>query len=228
MALLSDTMAALEEIFTPPFRTVLWSILGITLALLVVLVVAIHQLLTGLASPPYPWLAALLSIVEGLGLVLASIFLVAPVSALVAGFYVDDLAARVEADISPRGPVGRALPIGQAMVLAVRFALLSLAVMLVAVALLFVPGVNAIAFLGANAYLSGRQYFEFAALRHRSVGEATRLRQANPASVYGAGLVIAALLSVPLLNLLTPLFATALMVRVHARLARRHALLSRA
>lgn len=227
MALLSDTMAALEEIFTPPFRRALWSILGITLAVLVALAVAIHQLLTGYASPPYPWLAALLSIMEGLGLVLASIFLVAPVSALVAGFYVDDLAARVEADIAPHGPSGRPLPVGQALVLSVRFALLSLAVTVVALALLFVPGLNAIAFLGANAYLSGRQYFEFAALRHRSLEDTARLRRKNPGAVYGAGLVIAGLLSVPLLNLLTPLFATALMVRVHARLARRDALLAR-
>ena len=54
-------------------------------------------------------------------------------------------------------------------------------VMVVALGLLFVPGINAVAFLGANAYLSGRQYFEFAALRHRSAEEAAgMLRHAHP------------------------------------------------
>lgn len=219
MAVLSDALAALREIFTPPFRAALWSILAITLALLVAGALAIHQGLALLVVPPYPWLATLLAIVEGLGLVLASIFLVAPASALVAGFYVDDLAAKVEADIDPRGTPGQALPVGRALWLSLRFAVLSLVVMVLAVALLFVPGINAVAFLAANAYLSGRQYFEFAALRFRSTAEATALRRAHPGSVYGAGLVIAAMLSVPVLNLLTPLFATALMVRVHRRLS---------
>ena len=41
----------------------------------------------------------------------------------------------------------------------VRFALLSLAVMVVALVLLLVPGVNAVAFLGANAYLLGPPVF---------------------------------------------------------------------
>ncbi len=225
MPLLSDTLAAFAEIFTPPFRSALWSILGITLAVLVVAAVAIHHGLTALVAPPYPWLATLLSLLEGLGLILASIFLVAPASALVAGFFVDDLAAKVEADLDPSGALGRPLSVGRALLLSLRFALLSLGVMVVAFVLLLVPGINAVAFLAANAFLSGRQYFEFAALRYRSVEEAAALRRAHPGSVYGAGLVIAALLAVPLLNLLTPLFATALMVRVHRRLSVRAALL---
>jgi CysZ protein len=38
--------------------------------------------------------------------------------------------------------------------------------------------------------------------------------------VFVHGLVIAGFVAVPLLNLLTPLFATALMARLHKRLAR--------
>lgn len=219
-ALLDDAMAAFREILTPPFRSALWSILGITLAILVAVSAAVHHALTGLVAPPYPWLATVLSILEGLGLVVASVFLVTPASALVAGFFVDELAARVEANLDPAGGQGRPLPVGRALWLSLRFAALSLAVMVIALALLFVPGLNAVAFLGANAYLSGRQYFEFAALRHRSLEETAALRRAHPGSVYGAGVVIALLLAVPVANLLTPLFGTALMVRVHRRLAR--------
>ena len=219
MALLRDALAAFGEIFTPPFRAALWSILAITLIVLVAASVALHQALAGLVTPPYPWLATLLAVIEALGLALASVFLVAPASALVAGFFVDDLAAKVEADLGPSGSIGRPLPIGRALWLSLRFAALSLIVMAVALGLLLVPGVNAVAFLAANAYLSGRQYFEFAALRHRSIDEATMLRRAHPGAIYGAGFVIAVLLSVPVLNLVTPLFGTALMVRVHRRLA---------
>ncbi len=217
--ILADAAAALGEILSPKFRGTAFKIIAITLALLFLADTAIHHWLTGLSTPSSPWLRTTLALVEGLGLAVASIFLVAPASALVAGFFVDDLAAEVERDIGSPGPPGRALPIGQAAWLSIRFALLSLAVMLVALALLLVPGVNAVAFLGANAYLSGRQYFEFAALRFRSAREVKALRRAHPATVLMAGLCIALFLSVPLLNLLTPLFATALMVRVHKRLA---------
>lgn len=219
--MLGDATAAMRQILTPPFRRALLSILAITLAILVVAALAIHGLLGRLASPPYPWLAVLVSVMEGLGLALAAVFLVSPVSALVAGFFVDDLADHVERSLQPGGPAGTPLPIGRAVLLSVRFSILSLAVILLALALLLVPGINGVAFLGANAYLAGRQYFEFAALRFRSDQEVVALRRAHPGAVYGAGFCIALMLAVPFLNLLTPLFGTALMVRVHRRLAAR-------
>lgn len=223
VTMLGDAAAAMRQILTPPFRRALLSILAITLAILVVVSLGLHELLGRLAAPSSGWLAVVLSVVEGLGLVLAAVFLVAPVSALVAGFFVDDLAEHVERTLDPAGRPGRPLPIGRAVLLSARFSILSLAVMLIALALLLVPAVNGIAFLAANAYLAGRQYFEFAALRFRSDDEVAALLRAHPGTVYGAGFCIALMLAVPLLNLLTPLFGTALMVRVHRRLAARPA-----
>lgn len=223
LTMLGDATAAMRQILTPPFRRALLSILAITLAILAVAGVGLHELLGRFATPPYPWLALMVSVIEGLGIALAAIFLVSPVSALVAGFFVDDLAEHVERALDPVGRAGRPLPIGRAVLLSVRFSILSLAVILIALALLLVPGVNGIAFLGANAYLAGRQYFEFAALRFGSDEEVAALRRAHPGAVYGAGFCIALMLAVPLLNLLTPLFGTALMVRVHRRLAARWA-----
>lgn len=217
--MLSDGLAALFEIFTPPFRAALLRIFGLTLGLLILADVGLERLVTHVVVPAQPWLATALSIVTSLGLVVGSIFLAAPLSALVAGFFVDDLAALVEADIDPAAPPGRPLPVLAALGLALRFALLSFGVMIVALLLLLVPGVNAVAFLGANAYLQGRQYFEFAALRHLPAAEAAMLRRRHGVTIFGAGLVIAAFVSVPLLNLVTPLFATAFMVRVYKRLA---------
>ncbi len=219
LATLGDAAAALREILTAPFRAALLNIIAITLGVLVLLGAGLHHWLSVLAMPSNPWLALLVSALEALGLLIGSIFLVAPVSALVAGFFVDDLADHVERDLDPAGIRGAALTIGRAVWLSARFAFLTLLVTLIALALLLVPGINGIAFLTANTYLAGRQYFEFAALRFRSAGETAALRRANPGPVYAAGFCIALMLAVPLLNLLTPLFATALMVRVHRRLA---------
>ena len=46
------------------------------------------------------------------------------------------------------------------------------------------------------------------------------MRRHFAAPVYLAGLFIAGFVAIPLLNLFTPLFATALMARLHKRLSR--------
>ena len=91
---------------------------------------------------------------------------------LVAGVFLDELAACAEASCDPRGPPGQPLPAGLAIGQAARFALVSLGVNILALMLLLAPGINLIAFFGANAYLFSREYFEFAAMRYRPVKEA--------------------------------------------------------
>jgi CysZ protein len=211
---------ALEEVLTPPFRAVLYKSLALTLAILALGWIFLDKLILAAWQPPYAWLAVLLAILTGVGLVVAMIFLVAPVSSLVAGFFLDDVAEIVERKINPGGIPGKRLPTGQAIWLAVRFAAVSLLVNALAFLLWFFPGVNVIAFLAANAYLLGREYFELAAMRFRPVKEAQQLRQQNFALVLFGGLLIAVFVAVPIINLATPLFGTALMVRVHMRMMR--------
>jgi CysZ protein len=210
-------LAAAAQIFTPPFRKVLFKTLALTLALLALAWVGLEKLLVAaLALPiaaPYPFVTAILSFVGGVGLVIGLAFLVTPVSFLVAGFFFDELAEHVEIELDPDG-AGRAMPLGDAAWVAVQFAAVALAVNLVALLLLFVPGVNALAFFGANAYLFGRGYFELAALRHLPAPEVARLRRANEPQLFVAGLVMAGMLAVPFVNVLTPLFGAAFMVRL--------------
>lgn len=210
-------MAAAAQIFTPPFRKVLWKTLALTLALLALAWVGLEKLIVALLAlpiaAPYPWVTTVLTIIGGVGLVIGLAFLVTPVSFIVAGLFFDELAEHAEVELDPAG-AGRAMPLGDAVWVAVQFAAVALAVNLVALLLLFVPGVNALAFFGANAYLFGRGYFELAALRHLPAPEVARLRRANELQLFVAGLVMAGMLAIPFVNLLTPLFGTAFMVRI--------------
>ena len=79
-------------------------------------------------------------------------------------------------------------------------------------------GVGVVLFFLATAWLQGRQYFELAAMRFHSVAEAKALRRIHQTTVFIGGLFIAGFVSIPILNLATPLFGTALMVHVHKRL----------
>lgn len=217
--MIDDALAALAQIFTPTFRATLVKSLALTIVLLVLVWLGLDRLAASFIAGAPSWLAMALSWLVGLGLVFGLAFLVAPVVSLVAGFFLDDMAAIVEREIDPAGPPGKPAPAGVAALFALRFAGLSILVNLIALALLFAPGINLVAFLGANAYLLGREYFELAAMRFRSAGEARAMRSRYGLRVFLAGLIIAVFVSVPLLNLCTPLFATALMVRLHKRLA---------
>ena len=140
-------------------------------------------------------------------------------SALVAGYFLDDAAEIVERTDFPGDPPGQPLPLGRALLYGLRFAGLSLLVNLAALILFFMPVVNLVAFFAANAYLLGREYFELAAGRFRPMAEAARMRAHTAPTVLAAGAMLAGLLLVPVLNLLTPLFGIALMVHVHKRLS---------
>jgi CysZ protein len=216
--ILPAAFAALAQIFTPPFRRVFWKTLGLTLLLLVLIFVAAETALAHFLVLPYHWLSTSLTLLAALALLVGFAFAITPVSFLVAGFFFDELASIVEAEIDPQHP-GRTAPLGEQIRVAVVFALLALALNIVALALLLVPGVNAMIFLLVNAYLLGRGYFELAALRYRSVEDIGRIRRVHEFQIFLAGMFIAALAAVPVANLLTPLFGAALMVRVHDKIA---------
>jgi CysZ protein len=223
--LLQSALAALRQVLSFPLRRLLWTSLMLTVALLALVWVALTRLassyLEGHPFGAHPILEGIASFLVGAGLLVPLFFMLPAVSALVAGFFLDDAAAIVERTDFPQDPPGEAMPLGRAILYGLRFAALSLAVNLVALALLFVPLVNVVAFFGANAYLLGREYFEMAAARFRPVPEAARMRVENRVAVLAAGAVLAALVVVPVLNLLTPLYGIALMVHVYKRLSAR-------
>ena len=211
---------AFQELFTPPFRAVLIKCVGFTIGLLVLLIVGIIWGFGYFVHWP-DWIETTIEWLGGLALVVGSIFLIPPVTSLIAGLYLDDIAAQVERTNFPADPPGRELPALQAIGLALKFFIVVLLVNIVALFLLLVPGVNLIAFYLGNGYLLGREYFELAAMRHLAPVDAKKLRKANRLTILLCGLVIAGLASVPILNFVTPLFATAFMVRIYKGLARR-------
>lgn len=218
--MLDAAVQALREIFTPSFRTVLLKCIGLTVALLIALIVAVEWSFGHFVHWP-EWIETTVQWAGGFALFVGSIFLIPPVTSLMAGLYLDDIAAEVERTHYPQDPPGREMPASQALGVGLRFFFVVLAVNLVALFLLLIPGINLIAFYVGNGYLLGREYFEMIAMRHLPSEEAKSLRKANRGYVTMCGLVIAGLASIPIANLLTPLFATAFMVRIYKQLARK-------
>lgn len=221
--ILDAARAALSRLFSPEFRAVFLKTLGLTVLALVALWFAltglvdwlalpwVHSLLPGLPS----WAGWLSGIIAAIALAFGMALLIAPVTAVVAGLFLDDIAEVVERTDFPGDPVGRAMPVLRSLVLSIKFLGVVIAGNIIALLLLLVPGINIAAFFIVNGYLLGREFFEFAAMRFRPEIEARALRRKYAGTVFLAGLLIAAFLAVPLLNLLTPLFAAAMMVHLH-------------
>ncbi len=83
------------------------------------------------------------------------------------------------------------------------------------------PGLNLILFLAVNGYIIGREYFELVASRHHNRVDVKRLRKNQRFRIFGAGLVIAIPLTIPVVNLIVPLFGVAFMVHVFKDIERR-------
>jgi CysZ protein len=214
-----DALASFKEILTPPFRGVLVKSLSLTIACLAALWLILDRLALSVSAGSAPWLIFIVKVTTALGLSVGLIFLIAPVSMLIAGFFLDELAEHVETNIYPAGQKGQVAPALDSILLAIKFSLVSLAVNIIAFGLWLLPGANALVFVLANAYLFAREYFQLAALRFRSLEEVRKLRQRHPLKIYAAGLIIALVVATPVLNLVTPLFGIALMARLHKRLA---------
>jgi len=214
-----SAIQAFGETFSPPLRRILLKSLGLAFLLLIVLGMVLQATITHLVTLPYPFDMAL-AIFTALGMIAGAIYLMPVITSLVAALFFDEIAEQVERRNYLSDPAGNALPITTSTLLSLRFFGLVLLVNLFGLLLLIIPGVNVGVFFIANGYLLGREYFELAAMRFRSIEDARALRRANSLRVFLCGLIIAGVVIVPILNLITPVFATAFMVRMYKMISR--------
>jgi CysZ protein len=221
--LIQTVFAAARDVLSPGLRRILWKSIGLTLVLLILVWLVLTRLLnwflsTHDLSASYPVLDSIAYFLAGFGLIIAFAYLLPAVSAIVAGYFLDDVAEVVERGSYPADPPGRALSFGKGLLYALRFAGLVLVVNMFALLLFFIPGINIGVFFIANAYLLSREYFELAAGRFWPQEDVARLRMQHRGTILAAGAVLAGLVLVPVLNLITPIFGAALMVHLHKRL----------
>ncbi|MDA9492784.1 MULTISPECIES: sulfate transporter family protein [unclassified Bradyrhizobium] len=232
--MLDAAVKALSQMISPPMRSILWRSIGLALVLITVLAIGLQRLLSWFATYGEVWLEGLLgpgwhtslevlawivSIAAGLGVVFGAVFLMPAITSVVASLFVDDVADHVEREHYPAERPGVALPFSQAIYEGVKTALLTILVYLIALPFVLLAGAGFLIFFLATAWLLGREYFELAAMRFRSPEEAKAMRRDNAATIFAAGLIIAAFVSIPIVNLATPIFGMAFMVHMHKRLS---------
>lgn len=154
----------------------------------------------------------------GAGTFTALLFAFVPAAALAVSFFIDPVADAVEAKHYPDALPQRPRPLSADLWIAVKTAGLALLINIPLIPFYFLfPPLPAV----VNGYLLGREYFTMTGLRQMPPADMKRLRRRASFSIWIAGALFAFLVTIPILNLLAPVFGAGLMTHVFNRARRR-------
>lgn len=213
--MLNSLFRAVSALFSPPLRRVVALSLAIAVVSFIALWVGVALALQHLPTVgwrPLNWLIEIL----GIGGVLVLSWLLFPaVLTMIMGFYLERVAAAVEAsDYPDRGPPRRQST-RETVAIGFRLMLVSIALNLLALPIyLMISGLNVFVYLGLNGYLFGREYFEVVALRRLDIDAVKTVRHRLSGRIFLGGVMIASMFALPLINLVAPVIAVAFMVHL--------------
>ncbi|MGY9046371.1 hypothetical protein P775_02975 [Puniceibacterium antarcticum] len=228
--MLSAFAKALSQIGDRRFGRVLMLGVALTLALLVGAYAAVLGLIHWMVGEDVTlpllghvtWLNDLLSWGSLFFMLFLSVFLMVPVASAITSMFLDDVAGAVEERHYPNLPPAARIPFAEAAMDTVNFLGVLIGANLLALVLyvLFAPAALFI-FWGLNGFLLGREYFTLAAMRRVGREGAKQMRRKHMLTIWGAGVLIAIPLSVPLMNLFIPILGAATFTHLFHQLWKR-------
>lgn len=206
--MLGALVLAIADLFLPRVLGLLGAAVLLSAGCFVAAWFGVDALLATWSGSSSGWLAWL----GGLATLVLAWFLFPLVAASFVAMFLDQVAAAIEARHYPQLPPAPGLPWHRSLAASLRF----LGVLLLANAALLllwlVPPVYPVAWLLVNGWLMGREYFELIALRRLDPPSARALREQHGGELLLTGVLLAALAMLPLLNLVVPVLATAVML----------------
>ncbi len=205
------------QLAEPATRRLLVRCVLLSVATFAILLVTVTSVLGWLGPTGVAWLDAVLTVLgSATVLVLAWLLLPAAIVAT-AGWFADEVIVAVEQRHYPERGAARPIGLAAASWAGLRFAAFALVLNLLALPLYLLPGPNFLIYLALNGYLLGREYFQLVAERHLAPPAITALRRAMRGRLWLAGMLIAALSTLPILNLCAPIVALSFMVHLFER-----------
>lgn len=202
----------------PAFLKVLLRSLALTIAVLWLAVFAAGYGLSRLYLEEAGLLSEVAVWAVGFIAVWAASMMFIPLAAIFSGLFLDDVVDAVEARYYPDRRAGKRLGAAAACGLGLKIGLYILVFNILAVPVyiltIWVPFAAIVIFYGLNAYLIGWGFYELVAVRHLGLPEATRHRKSIRGRIMAAGLMITALFTFPLLNLVAPILGMAFLVHI--------------
>lgn len=205
---------AIGQLPDPSFtRVLIWSALG-TIVLFIGLLTGFGWLLTHTALFDIGWVETGIDLLGGLAALALAWLMFPAVMVAVSATMLDSIVDAVERRHYPHLPPPRRIPAWRSLWETLKFLGLVLALNLLALPFYFIPVVNLFVWFLVNGYLIGREYFELVAVRRLNPLGVRLLRNEQRMGLFAAGVIIAFLSSLPLVNLLVPVLAAAFMAHL--------------
>ena len=151
-----------------------------------------------------------------------SVFLMVPFASAFSGLFIEDIADAVEDRHYPGLPPVTPVRLGDSLVDSLNFLGLVIAANVLALVLyIFAGPFIPVVFWAVNGWLLGREYFTLVATRRLGREGAKALRAQNSGRIWLAGILMAAPLSVPLVNMVIPVLGVATFTHLFHRMAAR-------
>ncbi len=209
---------AFGQLPDPAVRRVLLRSLALTLLLFAGLAWAGFAGLDALPQYDWDWINDLVRWFGAVGLLIVLFVLFPAFATLLVSLFLDEIASAVEARYYASDEPGKAPRLRESLMIAARFTvavvLLNIAALPIYLLLFWFPAVNVVIFYSLNGYLLGREYFELVAQRHMATGQIRKIRRIHQSTLLLTGVIIMFMLTIPVLNLVVPVVATAAMVHV--------------
>ena len=218
-----NLLLAVRQAFDPAFRAVAIKTAAVSAALFAALILAMGWALHAIELVGIGWLDWTIKALAGAGAVVLSLMLFPLLATMAVGLFLEEIADAVDARHYPDKPEAPGQSILSSTLSTAKLVLVALALNILVLPLYLLPGLNVFVFYGLNGYLLGREYFELVALRRLEPRMARRVYRKSRWRIFAGGILITLLLSIPVINWLMPMIATAFMVHEFDALERRHA-----
>ena len=209
---------AVRQLGDPRLRVIIWQSLLLSLVLQIAIGVLAWWLLQSFATFQWGWLNETIRWLGGGAVTVLALMLFPASFGIVISIFLEKIADIVESEHYPQLGKARGIPVwtGIQSGIVFLFTLVALNLVLLPFYLvaLFIAGLGAVLFYGANGWLTGREYYEQVALRRLDPAEVKARRKANIGVLWLTGIVLVFLGTVPILNLIVPVLGVAAMVHI--------------
>ena len=213
--LLATVSQAFRDAFAPAQRRALFGSILATLGVFAGLHLGVSWGVEHLRPERHPWLLWPLEILGNLAVLALTWLLFPAVATAILSLFLEGVLARLEKQHYAALPPCRGMPLGAVLASGGRLLALTIGLNLLALPIyVLIPAINPLLFYGVNGYLLGREYFDLVALRRLDGVAATALWRKRRGHWLLAGVAIAALLSLPIVNLAAPLVAASFMLHL--------------
>ena len=209
---------AFGDLADPKIRRILLLVFLLSLAIAGALIAVISGVLSAIEVVDLGWLDSTLDALGGVAAAFLAWLLFPALALMLAYAFAEAVANKIEARRYPDLAPAKDESWWRYTKAGIRFEIVTLALNLLMLPIVLIPFLNLIypvIFYGVNGYLFGREFLEIVAPRRISFEKTRELRRRNRVKIIVGGVLIALLFTVPVVNLIAPVLATAYMVHLY-------------